>query len=126
MKKIYLTIATICLLVALGTAVKPDGERQGDSPNTGVFGQCGNDEQCNDGLFCNGVEWCDKSTSPGHCEAGEPACDEDCDEETDTCIDICTPDGAACTSSEECCNGCCDVDYYICYDEPWCPGCYCM
>jgi hypothetical protein len=72
MKKLLLTMATFFLLVALVMAVQPDGERQGDSPNTGVFGQCGNDAQCDDGEFCNGAEWCDKSTSPGHCEDGEP------------------------------------------------------
>jgi hypothetical protein len=105
MKKLLLTLAILFLLMAPVIASKPTGERQGDSPNTGVFGQCGNDKQCDDGLFCNGAEWCDKSTSPGHCEAGEPECDGGiCDEKTDTCNDVCQPTDEICDGIDNDCD----------------------
>jgi hypothetical protein len=72
MKKLFIALAVAFMLVAVVIdAEKPSGERQGDSPNTGVFGQCGNDEQCDDGDSAT-MDICDKSTNPGHC-VNEPA-----------------------------------------------------
>jgi hypothetical protein len=91
---------------------------------------CTGDEECDDGLFCNGVETCVE----GLCVAGDPPdCDDGvdctadtCDEETDSCFnlpdhELCPPgmlcdpvlgcyDPGPCTGDEDCddglfCNG---------------------
>jgi hypothetical protein len=45
---------------------------------------CETDEDCDDGLYCNGVETCVEEV----CQAGTEPCEEGqtCDEETDTCV----------------------------------------
>lgn len=65
---------------------------------------------CDDGLFCNGVETCDQ----GNCVGGTPPCPAVlCDEGTDTCAD-CQADGE-CDDGEPC-NGAetCDVQSGAC------------
>jgi hypothetical protein len=52
MKKLLIMLATVLLLAAVVMAVKPTGERQGHAPNMGIFGQCGEDAQCNDNNPC--------------------------------------------------------------------------
>jgi len=45
-------------------------------------GQCARDSDCNDGLFCNGVEMC----VSGRCQAGQaPSCDDSIACTTDLC-----------------------------------------
>ena len=70
MKKLLICLIAVLLLSAVVIAVKPTGERQGqgvgEPSNTGAFGQCGNDKQCDDGNPGTN-DYCDKSTSPGHC-----------------------------------------------------------
>ncbi|MCP4248683.1 MAG: META domain-containing protein [bacterium] len=49
---------------------------------------CETDSDCDDGLFCTGVETCG---ADGLCDAGTDPCEpdtEDCDEEADTCVRI--------------------------------------
>ncbi len=55
---------------------------------------CATDEQCTDGVFCNGVESCDPSNALSNalgCLAGVPPCmpGQRCDEEPDTCETLC-------------------------------------
>lgn len=67
------------------------------------FGPCSIDADCNDGLFCNGVEVC---TPAGSCQAGTPPCSGAtpfCNEATETCSG-CTVD-AQCPDDGEFCNG---------------------
>jgi hypothetical protein len=45
--------------------------------------QCQTDANCDDGLFCNGVEVC----LDGACVVGDPCPGQSCDEATDECID---------------------------------------
>ncbi|MCZ6655253.1 MAG: hypothetical protein O7D91_19775 [Planctomycetota bacterium] len=57
---------------------------------------CETDEECDDGLFCNGSETCQDSS----CAAGDPLCEEglDCDEATLTCMEpSACGQGAGCT-----------------------------
>jgi hypothetical protein len=75
-------------------------------------GPCTSDAQCDDGLFCNGIEWCS-----GTCHAGAPPCSPDdlpcgaeCDEEQDACIARCCTnadcdDGIFCNGAEVCDTG---------------------
>ncbi len=78
------------------------------------------DAQCDDGLFCNGVETCDAGT----CLPGMPLCaqGQKCCEETDTCgITCCSDsecqDGQMCNGLEACVNGSCQPG-----PPPVCPG----
>jgi hypothetical protein len=87
-------------------------------------GPCTSDADCDDGLFCNGVESCDTDT--GSCVAIS-SCPPSipptvCNEETDSC------DPAPCTSDADCddglfCNGVesCDTDTGSCVAISSCP-----
>lgn len=58
-----------------------------------------------DGLFCNGTEFCDPATGCG--SSGDPcASDENCDEDTDLCVP-CAPKNRPCATNAECCSGTC-------------------
>jgi hypothetical protein len=62
-----------------------DAGRDGSSP-------CSDDTDCDDGLFCNGLEACvSEGGGPGMCLASTPACaaDATCDEDGDRCIAAC-------------------------------------
>ncbi|HKY64245.1 MAG TPA: vWA domain-containing protein [bacterium] len=69
-----------------------------------------NENECDDGLFCNGSDTCGGGTCSVH--AGDPCgtggeCANSCNEETDSCNDPagtpCTDDGKVCTTNT--CNG---------------------
>ena len=51
-----------------------------------MCGECDEDTDCDDGLFCNGPETCDQQT--GECVDGTAPCgaDQDCDEQLDQCV----------------------------------------
>jgi hypothetical protein len=62
--------------------------------------ECGVNEDCDDGLFCNGAESC----VDGACQDGTPPCEagEDCDEDLDQCVPhVCDNDGT-CEAGEDC------------------------
>ncbi len=67
------------------------------------------DGACDDGLFCNGAEWCDALLG---CQAGSDPCPgQTCDETGDVCVD-CTgdldcDDGLYCNGAETCVSGSC-------------------
>lgn len=70
---------------------------------------CENDADCDDGLFCNGVESCDTETglcvAVSSCPPFVDGCvirGGQCDEETDSCLDV--PDDAICDDGVFC-NG---------------------
>ncbi|MCB9519265.1 MAG: putative metal-binding motif-containing protein [Myxococcales bacterium] len=65
-----------------------------DSAVPGMDGgaRCAGDAECDDGLFCNGVERC----VAGACEAGTPV---DCDDGIACTVDTCSEDDAECQSA---------------------------
>ncbi len=65
--------------------------------------ECATGSDCNDGLFCNGVEIC----KAGKCITGASPCDEDeaCYEAKDLCIPVIGPPPAECLSDAGCDNG---------------------
>lgn len=68
---------------------------------------CGSNAECDDGLFCTGVETCNVGTnqcdaSPGDPCAGGDVCGNACNEASDTCV---VPNGTPCRPSA----GQCDV-----------------
>ncbi|MCP4249428.1 MAG: hypothetical protein GY778_20490 [bacterium] len=69
---------------------------------------CAADAECDDGLFCNGVEVC----LAGTCEAGTDPCPgQTCDETGDACADCSVDaecdDGDPCTENDRCSGGIC-------------------
>ncbi len=91
----------------------PDERLCGDdercSPVMGcVPSRCTSDGECDDGVFCNGVERCVADAPGSGCVAGDPvtcddgfACTSDaCDEATDGCV--ATPDDSVCGDSIDC------------------------
>ena len=88
---------------------------------------CVSDADCDDGLFCNGVEPCDGFV----CQVGTPPCGDcpNCDEALDECVNPCLEDadcdnGLFCDGAETC-DGCsCQVGTPPCEDSsPPCPAC---
>ncbi|MFW6086115.1 MAG: MopE-related protein [Myxococcota bacterium] len=74
-----------------------DGGRPPDGGDGGLdAGPCTRDEDCDDGVFCNGVETCD--VDEGRCVAGTPV---DCDDGVDCTIDECVADLDECRSVPE-------------------------
>ncbi|MSP72007.1 MAG: hypothetical protein EXR76_07485 [Myxococcales bacterium] len=76
-------------------------------------GACGGgDLNCDDGLFCNGVESCSRASG---CVAGTPPCSSDgvacttdaCNEATNTCDH--TPNHGACNDGNDCSTDACDL-----------------
>ncbi len=76
---------------------------------------CVSDDECDDGVFCNGTESCDPTSplrSAFGCVQGTPACDvRACDEITQTCADTC-PDADGDRHEDVACGGddCDDTD----------------
>ncbi len=67
-------------------------------------GACESDNECDDGLFCTGVETCDNGT----CVASGDPCGDDtpvCDEGNDTCVECLSDDN--CTEGQFCDEGVC-------------------
>jgi hypothetical protein len=90
---------------------------------------CKTDDDCDDGVFCNGAETC----TGGNCVDGNPPCRAElCDEETDTCIgclvDEDCDDGVDCTDDscvDEICENTpnddsCPDDGLFCNGEEFC------
>jgi hypothetical protein len=69
--------------------------------------ECASDDDCDDGLFCNGVESCSSEGSVSVCVAGTDPCEasQTCDDDIDECVS-----DAECASDDDCaddlfCNG---------------------
>lgn len=65
--------------------------------------ECTSNGQCDDGLFCNGVETC----SNNGCQLGTDPCPgAGCDETLDQCVScVADGDGQPCTATTNCCSG---------------------
>jgi hypothetical protein len=59
------------------------GRIQSCAAQSNLWSQCQTDAECDDGLFCNGVEVC----LDGTCIVGDPCPGQSCDEATDECVD---------------------------------------
>lgn len=74
-----------------------------------AFAQCGSDVDCDDGVFCNGVETCVGSS----CVEGSPPCVDssipDCDEAARECV-VCLPGGPSDTDGDGFCSPGADCD----------------
>jgi hypothetical protein len=88
-----------------------------------------NNANCDDALFCNGVETCD---SVNDCQPGSNPCPKEllCDEDNDTCVecflDEDCDDGAFCNGFEECVGGFCEPGPPPdCDDGIDCTNCFC-
>lgn len=110
------------------------------TPTTGVCEEipCSSNAECDDGLFCNGLETC--NTANGTCQAGPVPCIDDglscngretCNEDTDACENSGDPcnDGVGCTS-DVCTTGalpnehtCSNIPFHAdCNDGRFCNG----
>lgn len=89
---------------------------------------------CDDGVFCNGLDYCSSGSCDSH---GEPACGDDllyctgnegCDEENDECYSTgnpCTDDGLFCNGGVICnenSDTCADTNPPCPNDGIWCNG----
>jgi hypothetical protein len=89
---------------ATGDSGGPDGAAEGGSRDTGTPTGCSGEPDCDNGMFCDGVEQC----IDGACAAGTPrgvddgvACTDDrCDEATDTVEN--EPNDARCEGGMAC------------------------
>jgi hypothetical protein len=99
------------------TAPDSDAGTPADAGRDGGSGPCTTGEQCDDGVYCNGVEVC----RAGACEPGEPIrCDDGVDCTEDACegtgcafiprADRCTlAEGGACDPVNDCQYAVCDA-----------------
>ncbi len=70
--------------------------------NSTSSGECLSDNDCNDWLFCNGLETCG---ADGACQPGSAPCPgQDCDEASDSCAPIGCDDDGTCALGEDCQN----------------------
>ncbi|HOW51319.1 MAG TPA: C25 family cysteine peptidase [bacterium] len=81
----------------------------GDPTLTNGLRTCTQNDECDDGLFCNGVEecragWCALASPPPACSAAENECAEMvCDEESRACVTVAKKDGVSCTEGSDKC-----------------------
>ena len=81
-----------------------------------TYNKCETDNECDDGLYCTGVETCDNGTcvaTGDPCGEGSPVCDED----NGTCVECLTDDN--CTEGQFCEEGVCrfPCELFINYKE---------
>jgi hypothetical protein len=93
-------------------------------PKTGSCVECFEDNQCDDGLVCNGIEVCFDNL----CIGGNNPCNENqiCDEENDICMgtecqsDADCDDDVFCNGEEICSKGVCTTEEPPCNKEAVC------
>ena len=78
-------------------SLPPDAGDPVEDIGFGPVGDCIDDSECDDGIFCNGAETC----TDGTCVANEPACEtrgclSSCDEINDQCFDELIPQSYLC------------------------------
>lgn len=72
-----------------GSSVDPDA-----SSDASVPASCDSDDDCDDGLFCNGAEACDLDAPGGAVcvsRAGPCVSGQSCEEDVDACVAMCVP-----------------------------------
>ncbi len=89
-----------------------------DNVKVWAYGGCEQDSDCDDGLFCNGVESC----AGGVCQAGsDPCAGQLCDENSDECVECLIDgdcdDGLYCNGAETCDGGTCRVGTTVNCDD---------
>jgi hypothetical protein len=78
-------------------------------PASGFCSNTPSDANCDDGLFCNGGEWCHASldcragTTPT-CSDGDSCTDDSCDTISDACVNV----PVSCGAGETCVDGLCE------------------
>jgi hypothetical protein len=96
----------------------PNGCNLCDEDNHECLFTCAEDADCDNGLFCDGVESCDGCA----CLPGNP-CPGGCDEDLARCFDPCVTnvdcdDGLFCNGLETCVNGSCTDGAEPCGPSP--------
>lgn len=109
-----------------------NGNLTGDPLPLVVGTPCGVDADCDDGLFCNGQEFCDNGgcvPGPAPCNDGVACTDDTCDEALDVCgaavpNDANCDDGNLCNGIETCDGhlGCLPGTQLFCADGDPCNG----
>ena len=95
------TSATRCESGTIGVWSMGEGAKYWDDLVVTAECSCGTNADCDDGLFCNGVETCDPGLG---CQPGSDPCpDRECIEASDSCGSLCG-DGVL-EPGEECDNG---------------------
>ncbi|MCP4571237.1 MAG: hypothetical protein GY838_02685, partial [bacterium] len=89
-----------------------------DNLEVWAYGGCDVNEDCDDGLFCNGAETC----VDGACQNGSDPCPgQSCDETGDVCVDCLVnadcDDGLYCNGAETCVSGSCQAGSAIDCDD---------
>jgi hypothetical protein len=89
-----------------------------DNVKVWAYGGCEINEDCDDGLFCNGAETCDSGT----CQAGSDPCPGQlCDESGDVCVDCLVDgdcdDGGYCNGAETCVSSVCQPGVSVDCDD---------
>ena len=96
---------------------------------SGNFNPCMIDANCDDGMFCNGIEFCEilPGGLNGFCRAGTPPCDDldpctadSCDEAAALCVNSPCNDGVFCNGEETCPDGVCLPGILTCDDGDPC------
>lgn len=94
MKRIPLLFASACLLVSASGCSAPvdatDASASGDAGTDGSSTPCTTSADCEDGLFCNGVETC----ASGRCVPGTRVCDD----HIACTVDVCNEAMRACVA----------------------------
>jgi hypothetical protein len=96
-------------------AIKLELNYFGDPTLTNGIRACVGNSECDDALFCNGVEecrdgWCALASPPPVCSAAQNDCAEMiCDEESRGCIAVAKSDGVSCAGGSDKC-----FERYLC------------
>lgn len=121
MKRLILPVAT---MLALLVACSDEAQNVEPSQASEAVAGCTTDLECDDSLYCNGVEICNPST--GFCGFGPTPCASGvlCDEQNGRCVsclsDAGCDDGTFCNGQEECTDGTCEPGLPPCGDEQEC------
>ncbi|MHC4610147.1 MAG: hypothetical protein ACYS7M_07345, partial [Planctomycetota bacterium] len=83
-------------------------DESGDTcTNTPIPGCCVSDRECDDGVYCNGTEFCEgppvmqcQSGAPPDCNDSDPCTTDVCDDEQEACVNTLIPD--CCLTDNDC------------------------
>ncbi|MCU0673709.1 MAG: putative metal-binding motif-containing protein [Myxococcota bacterium] len=95
-------MSRIVILAACAAVLGCSSDGAAPDATTDAPAACRSDDDCSDGVYCNGEERCDDSTAG--CVAGTPPCDGACDEVGDSCEEGCV-DGDRDGQADVICGG---------------------